>query len=78
MKMDAKSYLFEVVVEKSDEGYFVYCPALQGCTSQGKTYEEALDNIRDAIKLNLEDRIAGGESVPAPQSISVTTLSVTP
>ncbi|MBI2362940.1 MAG: type II toxin-antitoxin system HicB family antitoxin [Elusimicrobia bacterium] len=76
--MDAKSYLFEVVVEKGDEGYFVYCPALQGCHSQGKTYEEAIDHIRDAIKLNLEDRIAGGEAVPSPQSISVTTLSVSP
>ena len=71
-----KNYLLDVVVEKDADGYFVYCPSLQGCYSQGATYEEALENIRDAIKLNLEDRLAAGESVPSSQSISVTSLQV--
>lgn len=66
----------DVVVEKDADGYFVYCPSLQGCYSQGDTYEEALENIRDALKLHLEDRIASGEAVPTSQSISVTSLEV--
>ncbi len=66
----------DVVLEKSDDGYFVYCPSLQGCYSQGETYEEAVENIRDAIKLHLEDRIATGEATPSAQSISVTSLEV--
>jgi predicted RNase H-like HicB family nuclease len=32
----------------------VYCPTLKGCVSQGETEEEALDNIKDAIKTYLE------------------------
>ncbi|MCX7839156.1 MAG: type II toxin-antitoxin system HicB family antitoxin [Anaerolineae bacterium] len=44
-----------VVVEKDENGYFVYCPRLQGCYSQGDTYEQALENIKDAIRLHLED-----------------------
>jgi predicted RNase H-like HicB family nuclease len=44
-----------VVLEPSDEGgYTVYVPSLPGCISQGDTKEEALANIREAIKLYLE------------------------
>ena len=47
---------FRVVLVESDEGYAVSCPALRGCHSQGKTKQEALQNIRDAIQewLNAE------------------------
>jgi len=51
------NYKVSVLVEKDKTGYFVYCPELQGCYSQGETYEEAIGNIRDAIKLHIEDRI---------------------
>jgi len=39
-----------VILKKSEEGYAVGCPALPGCWSQGGTEEEALANIRDAIR----------------------------
>jgi len=71
-----KSYMLEVVIEKDANGYFAYCPSLQGCYSHGATYEEALENIRDAVTLHLEDRLASGEPIPAPQSISITSLEV--
>jgi predicted RNase H-like HicB family nuclease len=37
-----------------DGGYWVECPELAGCSSQGDSVEEALDMIRDAIKGHLE------------------------
>ena len=40
-------------LEKTDEGYAVWCPGLPGCWSQGATEEEALENIRDAIETYL-------------------------
>jgi predicted RNase H-like HicB family nuclease len=52
---------FTVVVEKDEDGYFAYCPQLQGCYTQGDTYEEAIINIRDAIKLHIEDRLLKGK-----------------
>lgn len=70
------NYLLDVVVEKDADGYFVYCPRLQGCYSQGDSYEEALENIRDAIKLHLEDRAGSGEPLPSAQAISVTSLDI--
>ncbi|MDB5352475.1 MAG: hypothetical protein JWN86_3722 [Planctomycetota bacterium] len=47
--------IFKVVVEQGDEGYIVAsCPSLRACVSQGKTREEAIANIREAIELYLE------------------------
>jgi predicted RNase H-like HicB family nuclease len=44
----------KIVIETGDDGYFVaHVPALKGCWSQGKTREEALENIREAIDLYL-------------------------
>jgi antitoxin HicB len=37
-----------------DGGYWVECPELPGCSSQGDSVEEALDMIKDAIKGHLE------------------------
>ena len=40
---------YRVKLERTDEGYAVWCPGLPGCWSQGETEAEALENIRDAI-----------------------------
>ncbi len=46
----------DIVFEKQKEGgYTVYVPALKGCISQGETKKEALENIREAISLYLEE-----------------------
>jgi len=46
---------FKVMVKQGEDGYFVAsCPSLKSCWSQGKTREEALVNIREAIALYLE------------------------
>ena len=41
---------YRVVLIESDEGYAVSCPELRGCHSQGATVEEALENIKEAIR----------------------------
>lgn len=45
---------YPVVLKKSEEGYAIGCPALPGCWSQGSTEEEAIENIRLAIREYLE------------------------
>jgi len=65
-----------IVIEGDADGYFVSCPALQGCYSQGETYEEAVENIKDAIRLHLQDRIASGEEIPEHVSVSLSTVEV--
>ncbi len=45
----------KILIEKGEDGYFVASvPSLKGCWSQGKTRDEALANIREAIELYLE------------------------
>lgn len=45
----------KVVVKRGEDGYLVAgCPSLKSCWSQGRTREEALANIREAITLYLE------------------------
>ncbi|TSA45920.1 type II toxin-antitoxin system HicB family antitoxin [bacterium] len=71
-----KHYQFSIIVEKDKNGYFVSCPELQGCYSQGITYEEALENIKDAIKLHLADRIVAKEKVSDTESLSLGTIKI--
>lgn len=70
------TYKFSVVVEKDRDGYFAFCPELQGCYTQGDSYEEAMENIRDAIKLHVEDRIENGEEIQQSESVSLTLMEV--
>jgi len=71
-----KNYRLSIIIERDENGYFVFCPELQGCYSQGETYEEALGNIKDAVKLHLEDRIQSGEELPEAKSLSLSTIEV--
>jgi len=48
------SYNLNVIVEKDDEGYYAYCPELEGCQTQGDTLDETMVNIKEAIDLYLE------------------------
>ncbi len=45
---------YTVVVNESEYGFDVHCPALPGCHSQGDTLKEAIENIKDAIKTYLQ------------------------
>ncbi len=48
----------KIVLEKGEDGFIVaHCPSLKGCWSQGKTEQEAIKNIKEAIALYLEPDI---------------------
>lgn len=70
------AYKFSVIIEKDSDGYFAFCPELQGCYTQGGTYEEVLANTKDAIRLHIEDRIKSGEEIPQAESVSLTMMEV--
>jgi len=63
-------YKFTVVVEQDEDGLYVASvPLLPGCYTQGDTYEEALENIKDALRLHIEARRALGEPIPIEVAI---------
>ena len=55
---------YRIALHKSEEGYSVSVPGLPGCWSQGASEQEALENIRDAIREYLavvEEQLRGDE-----------------
>jgi predicted RNase H-like HicB family nuclease len=47
---------FTAIIERNDEWYVAYCPEIPGANGQGRTKEEARENLAEAIALILEDR----------------------
>ncbi len=52
-----KSYTFPLVIERDEDGFFVVeCPAFEGCYTQGKTFDEAMQNIGEVLQLALGEK----------------------
>lgn len=65
---------WSVTLEKDEDGYWVVeCPSLPGCVSQGKSRQEALENIREAIVgwLEVEAETRQREAVQAHQDVEL-------
>ena len=71
-----KHYTLPIIIERDADGFFVSCPSLQGCYTQGVSYDEAIANIKDAIRLHLEDRQADREELVEDKSVSLSTVEV--
>lgn len=55
--MKNKILEYNAIFQKEQKGgYSVWIPTLPGCTSQGETFEETVENIKEAITLYLEDK----------------------
>ena len=73
-----KSYSYKVILEPDETGgYIAICPLIPGCYSQGENVQDALDNIKEAIELCLEDLVADGEQIPDPTNSLEGTVLVT-
>lgn len=57
-------YSILLIPDPEEGGYTATVPALPGCVTEGDTLEEVMENIRDAIRLYVEDVKASGEPVP--------------
>ncbi|MCU0426361.1 MAG: type II toxin-antitoxin system HicB family antitoxin [Candidatus Kapabacteria bacterium] len=65
-----------IILEDGEDGWIVAtCPSLPGCVSQGRTRDEALVNIREAVELILETADELGWDKPL-QLLEVTTIDV--
>ncbi len=54
-----------VIMYPGEDGYWIIeCPSLPGCITQGKTKDEAIANIREAIELYIESLEAHGDPIP--------------
>ena len=66
-----------VILERDEDGYFVASvPALPGCFTQGKTLEEVMANIKEAIELYIKDLKEHGEEVPEDTTQGIVDVEV--
>jgi len=71
--MKKEMYNFTVIIEKDEDGFYVgSVPALKGCHTQGKTMDELMKNVKEAIELCLEVE----KDVPKEEFIGVQQIKV--
>lgn len=74
-----ETYRFQVVIEQDEDGlYIAECPALSGCYSQGKTFEEALANVKEVIEMCLQEAQRDGMLVDPrfPEIVGIKTVEI--
>ena len=77
-----REYAYTVVIhpgDKKEGGYWAEVPALRGCNTQGETYQETIENAKDAIRVYLEMLRKLNEPIPAekqPRRVSRETVRV--
>ncbi len=77
----SKMLRYTVLIHRNKDvpGYSVIVPELPGCFSQGRTVEEALDHVREAIQCHLEAMAEDGEEIPTEaEPFIVSTVEVAP
>ena len=68
---------FKILLEKDEDGWYVATvPALPGCISQGKTEDEATENIKEAIELHISMMAEDGIPLNPIEGTKETTVSV--
>ncbi len=59
-----KSVVIKAIIEKDGDGFYAYCPSLKGLHIDGKTQEEVIKNVSDAIPIHIASMIKHGEELP--------------
>ena len=68
---------YTVIIEPGREsGYVVRVPTLRGCVTQGKTREEALANVKEAIEVYIEALLEDGIPIPTEVGKEVVEVEV--
>jgi antitoxin HicB len=72
-----RTLIYNVHIEPAEEGgYNVFVPALPGCQTQGKTYEEAVAMAKECIEGFLEGLVKAGEPIPVEENPAVVRVQV--
>ena len=59
---------FLIVVEKAENNYSAYSPDLPGCVATGKTAQDAMANMREAVRMHIGGLLEDNLPIPEPQA----------
>lgn len=74
-----KTYRFQVIIEQDEDGFYIAdVPALPSCHTQGKTFEEALENIREVISICVQEMQENGQTIDThyPEVVGIKMLEI--
>jgi predicted RNase H-like HicB family nuclease len=74
--MERKALTYTLEIERHDDGYLAYFPALPGCHTWGKTYEAAVKHAEEALIGFLEALRKNGENVPVERTSAPVALGL--
>ncbi len=75
MKTSTRTYT--LTIERHPDGYLAYFPALSGCQTWGRTYEEAVAHAEEALAVYHETLADNGDPIPEERSDKPVSLGVT-
>jgi len=52
-----RAKLSVICKKQSNDSYFAICPELKSCYTQGDTYEEALENLRELVTISIKENL---------------------
>ncbi len=61
---------FLVIIEKGAKNYSAYSPDVSGCAATGKSVEETLESMREALEFHIEGMLEDGEEIPLPKGLN--------
>ena len=59
-----------VIIEKGDNNYSAFSPDVLGCAATGKTVEETLETMKEALEFHFEGMTEDGETIPKPKGLN--------
>lgn len=69
-------YKVNILIEKDENGYYAFSPQLKGCQTQGNTFEQTIDRMKEAVELYLEDLTEEERQQYVNKEVINTTLEV--
>jgi len=67
---------YKVIIEECEEGgFYAECPAFPGCHVEGETYEETINEMKEAVKNFIEDYSSRNEEIPSDNFL-VTSIQI--
>jgi len=71
-----KLHNYKVIIEECEEGgFYAECPAFPGCHVEGETYEETMNEMKEAVKNFIEDYNSNNEEIPSDNFL-VTSIQI--
>jgi len=59
-----------IIIEKGENNYSAYSPDVSGCAATGKTVEETLQTMKQALEFHFEGLTEDGEEIPMPKGLN--------